>query len=376
MGMTDNKRKRVSDALPAMTITTRSSARRQTKPMNGGDRILPQSLSDGGGKKARVSSRAAMRTRANHSHTSSLVPELVSSTSTTKDDNESLSSLSPILTSKKVETVQEPKSKRIKTVGQKREVEDDDMEVVEDDEEEEEELPEFVYEHKNLENEDEMSDCAEMDLVSGCRLDLLAQNPDMPLVSDFDEDGESFNDFKNLSNTPTSGQPRWPIDQQDDSTTFSILVKEKQVQRNTITPSPTQSSFASPEPQTPEEPVKEASIEDFVIYNEEDMDEPSIATTNENAKPTVVPLYGYRDRRNIELANTNVAATNTNRLMAAFSAMSDTCSDANESTAPSVTRALYQQAVIAAAGLNRRSLWSGKAREMVGAGVVLGDFFA
>ncbi|KAA8917366.1 hypothetical protein TRICI_000478 [Trichomonascus ciferrii] len=375
MGMTDNKRKRVPDGLPAMTITTRSSARRQTKPMNGGDRVLPQSVFDGSSKKTRASSRAAMRMRANHTHTSSFVPELVSSTSITKDDNDSLSSLSPILTSQKAEGVQEPKPKRIKSVGQQREVDDDDMED-DDGEVEEEELPEFIYEHKNLNNEDDMSDCAEMDLVSGCRLDSLAQNPDMPLVSDFDDDGESFNDFKSLLNTPISGQPRWPIDQQDDSTTFSILVKDKQVQRTSTTPSPTQSSFATPEPQSPEEPAKEASIEDFVIYSEEDMDEPSIPTNNESAKPTVVPLYGYRDRHNIELANTNVAATNTNRLMAAFSAMSDTCSDVNEPTAPSVTRALYQQAVIAAAGLNRRSLWSGKAREMVGAGVVLGDFFA
>lgn len=344
----DNKRKRASFQ---QTITTRSSSRRQNKPSNEGE-LLSEGYPKNSRKQQQTStSRASKRLR-----TSNVEPGIaqdITSISSNKENEGSLSFLA--VTSE---------------VKEEEEEDEEEGEVEEDDED----LPQFEYEHKYNNDDGDVSgdenNNNDLDLVSGHKLDLFAQNPN--ILDDLEEETQIFEDnedsiFKS-SNNFNINSSRWPIDEQDYSTSFSILLKPPHITNTTQPPapalcSPTESTYTTPEPQTPEVEKDSSSIEDFVIYNEDDSNNSSssISAIIEDTRAKV-PLYGYRDRHTIEQANTKAANANTNRLMATFSAMSND----NEQEQSPVTKALFQQAVIASDGLNRRSLWSGKAREMVG----------
>jgi hypothetical protein len=168
--------------------------------------------------------------------------------------------------------------------------------------------------------------------------------------------------FKSLDEAETSRsiqqQGRWPLSE-DENSTFSLLVKAQQGTVSAPHESNTnvnggEDAVASGEP----------GLEDFLdceSLTEDDSDcspeaSPSPTTPSLAESPSTfafwseknIPICGYRCRND---SNTMVSfpPPNRARLLAALS---------------SIEGADYQQAVIVANGMNRRSLLSGKARQM------------
>uniref|UniRef100_A0A060T9L7 ARAD1D19448p n=1 Tax=Blastobotrys adeninivorans TaxID=409370 RepID=A0A060T9L7_BLAAD len=262
--------------------------------------------------------------------------------------------------------------------------EESDLESISSDDEDEETLPTFHYESKHEEEEqhhEREDDSADVDLVSGRRLDVIAQNPDDALpvseLSDFDKlfmntvNKQLSSDISLLTNDNNSNKPRWPKDKQDE-TMFSVLLNPDKRKATpppplslpSLSSSPSSSALQSPAALSP----TSDSLEDFVNYDSLLLDEqqssgeesssssPTSSSRSSPVSETVpsVPLCGYRNRNKTTIE----APANNKAFMAVLSSMADGVSTMSAT-------ALYQQALIAASGLNRRSLWSGKAREMV-----------
>jgi hypothetical protein len=103
-------------------------------------------------------------------------------------------------------------------------------------------------------------------------------------------------------------------------------------------------------------------LDDFVDYNSAG-DECSLGSLFAEQQPKV-PLCGYRDRNNQSILAT--APPNRNRAVAAVLSSISTSDPASTVAADKkeLFSAYYQQAIMAAQGLNRRSLLSGSAQQM------------
>lgn len=97
-------------------------------------------------------------------------------------------------------------------------------------------------------------------------------------------------------------------------------------------------------------------LDDFVDYNSAD-DECSLGSLFVDQPK--VPICGYRDRNSQSVLTT--APPNRSRVIAVLSSISPDDAAADKK---GLLNAYYQQAIIAAQGLNRRSLWSGSAQQM------------
>lgn len=265
--------------------------------------------------------------------------------------------------------------------------EESDLESLSSDDDDDEALPTFtpyVSKHEEEEQHHEREDdSADVDLVSGRRLDVIAQNPDDALpvseLSDFDKlfmntVNKQLSANISLLTNDDNNKPRWPKDKQDE-TMFSVLLNPDKRKATpprplsipSLSSSPSSSALQSPAALSP----TSDSLEDFVNYDSLLLDEqqssgeessssssssPTSSSRSSPVNETVpsVPLCGYRNRNKTTIE----APANNKAFMAVLSSMADGVSTMSAT-------ALYQQALIAASGLNRRSLWSGKAREMV-----------
>lgn len=186
---------------------------------------------------------------------------------------------------------------------------------------------------------------------------------DIPLVTEPEDEPQVK--FRWLEDSQPSKETaaRWPIED-DDSSTFSILVKKPVSQ-----PRPTNSwppsnaaatpSFAQNASQNAAGISDEPSIDEFfseaatASFSDEDENLPSRAQSDLGKTATEwiekynrIPISGYRLR--------NITTQDPAGMAPA------------PATAAAPIKAYYRQAMLAASGLNRRALWSGKARQMVG----------
>lgn len=210
---------------------------------------------------------------------------------------------------------------------------------------------------------------------------------------------------------------RWPIGLQDNSTSFSTLGKlssrrqqQQQGQKGTKPAAMPEHAVAESLFEAPSE--EESSMDDFFMYDSmtsvsDDTDEsdgkldPSaspdqIASTCAGSSSSLlaaattstagaaaathtlpftarnIPICGYRDRnRALVHVPAGGRPLNAKRIMAALASVAprDGPSEpASGESAQAQAGQYYQQALVAAAGLNNRSLFSGKAAEMFAAG--------
>lgn len=207
---------------------------------------------------------------------------------------------------------------------------------------------------------------------------------DLPVVVDVQ--GEAHVAFKSLDDADVASarqmaQGRWPLaPEADESSTFALLVGNKRsASSNTdATVSATVSDEAASAPAASNS-TSEPGLEDFLdcesLTEDDDSDSASPSSPEASPSPTTpsvstfssstdkaaaaaatttfwseknIPICGYRCR-NDSNSMVSFPPPNRARLMAALS---------------SIEGADYQQAVIVATGMNRRSLLSGRARQM------------
>lgn len=441
-GKVDLKRKRVAAPLPPMTIVTRSSARRKStsSPLKetASHRAASTATNTTNATTSTTVNTRSLRTRAVHSHTN----HFTASPQKTSVDNLSVSILpskskpvkpaskgsestfrlqsrcsrnveaekvEPQVVPKqedkedmKVENIEVPESQnkklrlsiRLPLKESQEETESSEVEDDQDEEEEEEEdLPTFKYEKTD-------NDVVEggFELMQTDDLDSIVE-----VASPLFDNQSTNSSFENLADNRIY-QSRWPLDEQDDSTTFSILVKsDENLSSRTSNQSPFHST--SPEPssfptildtQSPLYVNDQESIEDFVDYEsagsltEDDGNDsetmsgsssPEITSPASLALPlptlwtdkyASIPLCGYRNRNLIDFECAPPTAKRTKAIAAALSSMTMSFIPTDPLLdKPGAADAYYQQALIAATGLTQRSLLSGKAREMVGAGLMM-----
>ncbi|CAN6599600.1 hypothetical protein TRVA0_001S07514 [Trichomonascus vanleenenianus] len=272
---------------------------------------------------------------------------------------------------------------------------DDDKEVahhvaVFDDDEEDEELSDDDideerprFEFVRSDNVDADDSCeyksAEESFMSD---DYLLEDSEL-LLADEEHLGAGLSDFDQLFMKSVTNSPRWPIDKQDESTSFSLL--NSKAQGETV-PATTIPDIGVTKPF--EEDLRQPQdvgplLDDFVDYEsaaesltDSDGDSSSCSSPATPATPLAIepvtrrdiPLYGYRHRNSTTQAALP-ADIKKSRFMAALSTLPGPIASENVKLRPSsIMNAYYQQALIAATGLNRRSLLSGKAKEMMGVG--------
>lgn len=251
-----------------------------------------------------------------------------------------------------------------------------------------------------------------LDFISDDDLDT-----DLPLVTplELSETKPNSSKLPILAASRSGNDPaaRWPISQQDNSTSFSTLgqasIKREQ---DIIKREETSSSKNVPSLSSETDSVAETeSLDDFFMYDNAsssgEVEEESNGAMQASpaiegsASPTVksststpvepfrnIPLCGYRDRNQTFNIPSGSRPLNPKRIMAALASLaprdskslilnepstslSATLSGSCSSTTLSAT-ALYPQALVAATGFNCRSLFSGKASEMI----AVGDFWA
>lgn len=242
---------------------------------------------------------------------------------------------------------------------------------------------------------------------------------DIPLVTPLElssqESAEKFaSKFSNFMISKLSAETRWPITQQDNSTSFSILGKESSstpVKTEKVSTETTQ-QFKQEEPiaDDVDDLFEQESLNDFFMYDgassgtssvteEDESDDNSLfspavdattSSTGVSLEPLIwtskkIPLCGYRDRNQTFNLPYSGTPLHPKRIMAALASLShdtkrnssDSSQNTNSSSSSSSSHlnhqklpatAYFQQALAAAAGLNRRSLFSGKAREMIAMG--------
>lgn len=194
------------------------------------------------------------------------------------------------------------------------------------------------------------------------------------------------------NNRRASVAGRWPLGAQDKSTLFSTLGQHQHQQRRE--PAKSGAAVASagadflerssqPDSTQTQEP---ASLDDFFIMSEADGDGESTGTgtgvssaTDDTDDPAEyvhpgkpnVPLCGFRDRAYLDPSppQSRSSGSTPRRVLAAMPHDDDGVGEGEEDAAKAKAREYYRQAMFAAAaGLNRRSLKSGRARQMVGGG--------
>jgi hypothetical protein len=243
----------------------------------------------------------------------------------------------------------------------------------------EDELPKFEYESRYSDSKDPF--------------ELEGPNTDLPVVHlpvvhlpvvHLTETAPCFKRFN--EHHDDVGHERWPINQQDDSTTFSVLVKSGPKNPPRILPKLNVAIRVAVQPEPKKLSDPEPSIEDFLDYEsaagltEDDesdcssaassppMQGASLATTPWNSN---IPICGYRNRNSVP----TLTPPNQVRFMAALSSMAVPDGSSVAFVHPEsplegpLSTVYYQQAVIAANGLNRRSLLYGKAQQMVSGGM-------
>lgn len=278
-----------------------------------------------------------------------------------------------------------------------------------DDEDDDEEMPKFQYESKfkrsastatklytpeerKIFNDMMFSEYLDLDEPSVSAMEYNAPEPaldfgsaedldtDLPLVTPVELEADK--PVAKVLTRKTVADTRWPITQQDNSTSFSILGKEAKVA------APKKEVTVPIKQEAPSNELEglfeEESLDDFFMYDsasstteeDESDDNATSGSPGPEVEPLIwtskrIPMCGYRDRnQTIQLPTSGTL--HPKRIMAALASLSaDKQSPA--STEAGSTRngklpatAYYQQAVMAATGLNRRSLFSGKAREMIG----------
>lgn len=234
-----------------------------------------------------------------------------------------------------------------------------------------------------------------LDFVS----DEDSMESDLPLVTPVDL--ESKDTCAQLPVPSTSSrrfsESRWPMSQ-DDSTFFCLLNKQEEKSQaknnaSALPPVKKEHNTESIDDDVDALFEKEESLDSFFMYDsassslteESESDgstlqspTPELATEPLIWTDKKIPLCGYRDR-NQTLHLSSTKPLHPKRIMAALASLSSESAattkagsshhrqmgqDANHATKMPST-AYYQQALFAATGLNRRSLFSGKAREMI-----------
>lgn len=187
---------------------------------------------------------------------------------------------------------------------------------------------------------------------------------DIPLVTEPEDEPHVKFRWLEDSQPCKEATARWPIED-DDSSTFSILVKKPASQPRPINawpPSNTtaSASFAHNASQNAAGSCDEPSMDEFFsevatasFSDEEDENLPSPGQSESGKTATEwiekysrIPISGYRLR--------NITTQDPAGMAPA------------PATAAAPIKAYYRQAMLAASGLNRQALWSGKARQMVG----------
>lgn len=211
---------------------------------------------------------------------------------------------------------------------------------------------------------------------------------DLPLVTPLELASEEKRTMLPMPSRRSS-ESRWPMTQ-DNSTSFSILNKQQLQQKQSKPKSELTPAVKAEEISTTEDVdalfEQEDSLDSFLMYDstsslteESESDGSTLQSpTPEVVEPLIwtdkkIPLCGYRDR-NQSLHISNTTPLHPKRIMAALASLSSELKQSNSahhdhqhhSKVP--TTAYYQQALVAATGLNRRSLFSGKAREMIAMG--------
>lgn len=170
-------------------------------------------------------------------------------------------------------------------------------------------------------------------------------------------------------------QQYWPM-KPDSLSTFSILLRSAQPQQQCSMLQPQHQHFENNDTLTNTDSISMTSdnataestiLSQFVVDDSLVADEPTEA--GKKTKPTDwtsrysnIPICGFRNRAEIEPNFVpSIDRPTQARFMAVLSTMSDT------------SLVHYQQALKIAAGLNKRSLWTGMARQMVGGEGLLDD---
>lgn len=255
-----------------------------------------------------------------------------------------------------------------------------------------------------------------LDFVSADDLDT-----DLPLVTPLELSQEAAAEKKPTilaSKVSNTANTRWPINQQDNSTSFSILVKESNAttttpQKEETMPKTNPQVHIKQEQQADHEDAEslfeKESLDDFFMYDsassmtEDDESDstghlspscstpeaPATVATDLCIEPLIwtdkkIPICGYRDR-NQTLNLPSGTPLHPKRIMAALASLAAPSKNGgNNDNEQSPLRfgsslsshshqklpatAYYQQALVVATGINRRSLFSGKAREMIAMG--------
>lgn len=411
----EHKRKRSNPSLPALTIVTRSSLRKQDTPST---TTKPKSAR----KQAPTHNGMTTKSRVTRSAKKQVNPKVTVPVTSSHSESE------PESDQEEFEEEDAMPFKRLKLQEPMYLTNNDCLPSVAtinnihedyDDEDDDEEMPKFQYESKfkrsaststklytpeerKIFNDMMFSEYLDLEEPSVNVMEYNEPEPaldfgsaedldtDLPLVTPVELEAEK--PVAKVLTRKTSDDTRWPITQQDNSTSFSILGKETKVAAATAA-APKKEVAVSIKQEEPSKELEglfeEESLDDFFMYDsassttEEDESDDNATSTSSpgpaEVEPLIwtskrIPICGYRDRNQTIQLPTN-GTLHPKRIMAALASLSaadnkQSPSSATESSSARTGKlpatAYYQQAVMAATGLNRRSLFSGKAREMIG----------